>query len=667
MLLVSGGLSAQLDVELDSQSGRVGSISWDGFWLVRHDTATGSSTVEFGFDQLRGLPGLSAGTVSILCADFSWTPAGLRCREGQLRLPDGWLALEGGIGVSLEPTAVGRYRLMIDHPQLQATVDWSDDEGVRLTLDRMDSKILQPLLAGQAGVSSLGGQAAGQISLDNQGLTLDLAFQNHSFDTQDGLAAGDGLDFELSVAGRAEEDRYQLSFCQTAGELLLGPVYLPPPASPVCLETGLSLIESSRLDLTSLSFTDPGSLSMVGNASFEADENGWQFSRLALDAFELDLGGFWPRWLDGPFAAAGFPGLKATGLVHGSLSWRREGGSEVDIKARSLGVQDPRGRVGVQALDAALQGSDGQARLDLSWDSLELLEMVLGASQAKLVIDEVGLRLLEPVRMALLDGAIVVDGLAWLDLQGLESKLVLDARIEPVDLASLTGSLGLPELGGELSGRFPGVTFSDQRLAFTGGIEIDAFSGRIGVEELVVERLFGTAPALAAQVELERLDLLELTGAFGFGRMEGQASGRVRNLRLLDWRPVAMDARLYTHLDSPRRRISQRAVDNLSSLGGGGSAVISGTVLRIFEDFPYKQAGLACRLDNNICQIDGIGPHESGGFLIVEGRGLPRLDVVGHRRLVDWPRLTRQLLGMMEAESAEAAESHGGSGPGPVE
>jgi len=448
---------------------------------------------------------------------------------------------------------------------------------------------------------------------------------------------------------------------------LLGPIYLPSPAEPVVLETRLSLAEANQVRITKLKFTDPGSVSVAGSASIDSMNGDWRLADLTVEAFELDLEGMWPRWLDGPAAGAGFPDLEAAGLVHGSLRWQSDEMAQVHIRARSLDLRDPRERLSVHGLDAALEGTDQQARLSLSWESLGLLGLVLDSSRARLHYDEIGMRLLDPVRMGLLDGAVVIDGLAWLNLSGLESKLVLDARIEPVDLATLTGTLGLPELGGQLAGRFPGVTYSDQRLAFTGGIEIDAFSGRIGIDELVIERLFGTAPALAAQVELERLDLLELTGAFGFGRMEGEASGWVRDLRLLDWRPVAMDARLYTHLDAPRRRISQRAVDNLSSLGGGGSAVISGTVLRIFEDFPYQQAGLACRLDNNICQIDGIGPHESGGFIIVEGRGLPRLDVVGHRRLVDWPRLTRQLVGMMEAESAESAEDQSGSGPGTVE
>ncbi len=209
-------------------------------------------------------------------------------------------------------------------------------------------------------------------------------------------------------------------------------------------------------------------------------------------------------------------------------------------------------------------------------------------------------------------------------------------------MSELTRELGVVELGGTLAGRFPGVQYQEERLIFAGGIVMDVFSGEVEVDGLEIERPFGSLPALSAHVDLRRLDLLELTGAFDFGRMEGRMSGWVRELRLLDWRPVAMDARVFTHEDVPRRRISQRAVENLSSLGGAGGALLSGTVLRVFDDIPYRRAGLACRLSNNICHIDGVARHESGGFIIVEGRGLPRLDVVGHRRLVDWPQLLRQ-------------------------
>jgi hypothetical protein len=286
--------------------------------------------------------------------------------------------------------------------------------------------------------------------------------------------------------------------------------------------------------------------------------------------------------------------------------------------------------------------------LALDWQGLQLYGLAFAAASLELESGPEGVRLVQPLRMPLLDGAVVVEQLDWRPGDPDSQGFGFDARIEPLSLADLTRQLELPTFGGQLSGVFPGVRFADDVLSFTGGIDIQAFSGSISLAELAIERPFGTLPALRAQVELSRLDLLELTGAFNFGRMEGQLSGWARNLRLLNWRPVAMDARVFTHEDVRRRRISQRAVDNLSSLGGAGGALLTSTVLRVFDDFPYRRAGLACRLSNNICHIDGVARHESGGFYILEGRSLPRLDIIGHRRLVDWPQLISQLEAAME-------------------
>jgi hypothetical protein len=39
------------------------------------------------------------------------------------------------------------------------------------------------------------------------------------------------------------------------------------------------------------------------------------------------------------------------------------------------------------------------------------------------------------------------------------------------------------------------------------------------------------------------------------------------------------------------------------------------------------------------------------GYLIVEGRGLPRIEVVGFRRTVDWPTLVTRLRDATEGDT----------------
>ncbi|MEE4638700.1 MAG: hypothetical protein V2J42_08190 [Wenzhouxiangella sp.] len=650
-------------LELESGPGRLGPVSWDGAELQRRLGQSESSGLEIQLFGLRLLKSLPPGDLSLSCRHWVVAPERGRCTGGRLIAPEDWLALEGEMELEGSASDDTGHRLRLEHPQLALTLDWSPEIGLDIKLDRLDLAVLGPVLESRLALGTVGGSVSGSVRADRQGLRAELVTEGAFFDTPDGRFAGDGLDLALGLVTTAESEDLNLSVRQTAGELLLDTVYLPPPDQAIELEATLGLTVPGRMNIEGLRLEDPGSLSLRGSAELAAGESGWALQRLVIEALDARLSELWPRWLEGPAAAAGFPDFSARGQISGTLDWRVDGEARVDLQAEGLSLEDPRERAGVRGLNAELSGTDEALRVGLAWEALNLLGLPLGAGRARLHRDEVGLRLLDPVRVALFDGALVIDGLALLEPPALESKLVLDARIEPLDLARLTRALGLPELGGQLAGSFPGVTYRDQRLAFTGGIQIDAFSGRIDVQDLVIERVFGSAPALTAQIELERLDLLELTGAFGFGRMEGQASGWIRDLRLLSWRPVAMDARFFTHEDAPRRRISQRAVDNLSSLGGGGSAVISGTILRLFEDFPYQRAGLACRLANNICQLDGVARHESGGFLIVEGRGLPRLDIVGHRRLVDWPQLINQLAGMIERGSAQSGEGQGSAAP----
>jgi hypothetical protein len=117
--------------------------------------------------------------------------------------------------------------------------------------------------------------------------------------------------------------------------------------------------------------------------------------------------------------------------------------------------------------------------------------------------------------------------------------------------------------------------------------------------------------------------------------------------------PVAFDASFYTTPgDRSPRRIDQRAGSNLSSIGGGSggsvTAAMQGGFLRFFDSFRYDRLGLSCRLANDVCQMDGVAPAD-GGYYIVKGSGLPRIDVIGNQRRVAWTRLVRQLAAITES------------------
>jgi hypothetical protein len=69
---------------------------------------------------------------------------------------------------------------------------------------------------------------------------------------------------------------------------------------------------------------------------------------------------------------------------------------------------------------------------------------------------------------------------------------------------------------------------------------------------------------------------------------------------------------------------------------------LQGAMLKLFKTFGYKQIGLNCTLQGTVCQMSGLQT-TGDGYTIVEGSGLPRLQVIGHQTQVDWPTLVRRL------------------------
>jgi len=223
-------------------------------------------------------------------------------------------------------------------------------------------------------------------------------------------------------------------------------------------------------------------------------------------------------------------------------------------------------------------------------------------------------------------------------------RIEFGMTIDRIDFGKVSTALGLPAFAGELSGRIPRARYADDRIDFDGGLTLHLFDGTVQVSALAMERPFGVAPTLSADIALDDIDLQALTGVFDFGSISGRLDGRIGDLRLVDWQASAFDAELHT-VRSPgvRQRISQRAVQNISSVGDASIVgSLQGQLIGLFDDFGYGRIGISCRLENGICEMGGL--HSAGdGFTIVEGAGIPRLNVVGFNRRVDWPTLVERL------------------------
>jgi hypothetical protein len=192
----------------------------------------------------------------------------------------------------------------------------------------------------------------------------------------------------------------------------------------------------------------------------------------------------------------------------------------------------------------------------------------------------------------------------------------------------------------------PSVRYRDGELAVGGILLVRVFDGEVTLRNVRLEQPLDVVPRLQLDARATNIDLELLTRAFAFGRIEGRLEGRIDGLDMVAWRPVAFDAAFATpEDDSSRHRISQKAVDNISSIGGGGvGGAVSRSFLRFLEDFPYDRLGIRCRLENGICAMGGVAP-AADGYYLVKGRFIPpRLDVVGYADRVNWNSLVAQIM-----------------------
>jgi hypothetical protein len=327
----------------------------------------------------------------------------------------------------------------------------------------------------------------------------------------------------------------------------------------------------------------------------------------------------------------------------------------IDVNARAMAIEGLQGRWQWRDEDAreddASEDEIGASRI--AWSGGALFGLSLGASELKFLTEARNFRLLEPARIAILDGALQLESLRARNV-GLPSvAFIIDAEIQPLSVQHLSKAFGWPEFGGSLAGKISKLRMREGVLTLGTTLEARVFDGQVRVSDLKLEQPFGKWPRFYSNIALDRLDLELVTGAFSFGRITGRLSGEIKGLEMFAWSPIAFDAKLYTPPgDRSRRRISQRAVENIGSIGGGGAGVtaaLSSGFLRFFEEFNYAQLGISCRLHNEVCEMNGAAPAPNGGYYLVQGRGLPRIDVIGNSRRVDWPRLLQQLIAATES------------------
>lgn len=486
-----------------------------------------------------------------------------------------------------------------------------------------------------------------------------LAIAGAGLETADGAIAAENLGGRFALDMRFDGPRTSVGLdgALQGGEFLYGSAYVALPATPVGL-TIAAAGDARGWRLPTIAWRDGKALSAQGQAAFDP---GGDLQALDVALRSDDLAPLPARYLSGWLGSAGLGDLALDGALDARLRLDGEGLRDAEARLSQVTVRDGKDRFRFDGLDGDVRyvGGATPATSDLAWRGGQLYGLAFGATTLALRSADGRIGLRSPATLSAVGGTLRFDRFELRPPAGerrLEAGFGL--TLDGIDIGRLAQGFGWPAFRGTLGGRIPDARYANDRLSFEGGLDMAIFDGQVHVSSLAMERPFGVAPTLSADVALQGLDLLAVTEVFDFGSISGRLDGSIRDLRLVDWTATAFDAEFHTvPRKGERQRISQRAVQNISSVGDASFvSTLQGKLIGLFDDFGYRRIGIACRLQNTVCTMSGLegvaggaagdAPETSGsagGFTIVEGAGLPRLRVVGFNRHVDWPTLVERL------------------------
>lgn len=480
-----------------------------------------------------------------------------------------------------------------------------------------------------------------------------------TYNSDDGRIASDRLQLSGSAELRHQAGQTTLALALSAaqGQAYREPFFLDLAAHPLHLDVQLNLPDDAPLQLHLLHAQQigVGTLTLRG----EIDPHAWRAPPwLHLHANIEDARAASTLYLQPLLATHALQNTALSGAVQMQLDWRDGAPVAFSSHLQDVGVDIPRWHSTVENLEGELNwhaNDAARAQSQLQWRRGQIGRIPIAASTLRLSARARDITVQTPATLPLLDGGVRIQTLAIQNLGTPHMAAQFAARIIPISLSQLCQALGWPVFSGTLAGDLPGLRYQQRRLDLEGALHAAVFDGDIRISNLQILDPLGALPRIRTDLQLRQLDLTAVTSAFNFGRISGRLDGDVNGLRLLGWQPVAMDAHVYsTPGDRSRKRISQRAIDSISAVGGGPTGVLSRGFLRFFDAFAYRRIEWRCVLNNNICTMSGThAPATDGGYTLVQGQGVPRIDIIGHNPQINWPLLMAQLKAALNSPTVE--------------
>ena len=412
-----------------------------------------------------------------------------------------------------------------------------------------------------------------------------------------------------------------------AGQAYSDPVFLDFAAHPATLDfDGVLDTETLRFDAGSFALDHAGVMRAGGAASVDfAGETLLTEARIHLES--LALAAALPAYAQPFLVNTAFRDVAGGGTVRGDVEIAAGLPTQAVLELEGVSFGSDTAAVSLEGLRGALRWYDDASRTALAgtiddalfesrlaWDSGRLWGLELGPADLPFATTGRHFRLLGPATLPVFDGGSRDRHAARAACRDRGDVRALRCGDRADQRRAALARLRLAGIPGHARGQHPGPAAPPGRghaRRQPRGACLRRSRGRCS--ELSLRDPLGKYPRLFASIGIENLDLELVTRTFEFGMITGRLSGYISDLETFDWMPEAFDAFLFTPPeDRSKQRISQRAVTNLSSIGGGSgggvAAACRADCCGSSTTFGYDRLGLSCRLANDVCIMGGVLP-----------------------------------------------------------
>ncbi|MDD4962426.1 MAG: hypothetical protein PHI11_00755 [Gallionella sp.] len=583
--------------------------------------------------------------VKLRCARLLWQGQEVSCRDGSLDLLPG---VHFELNYHLAQQRVQLTMTAADNERWQLVGQFKGGAWqVAVQLQNAQLKrfaSLLPKTLPAVGQGALNGtiQASGKSSIVTDA-QVDVQFANLAFSDESGLHAGEKLAGAVKLTAQQQNKMWQWQgdVVWQQGEVFWQPLYLKTGKTGVYQFHAQGGFDGVMLQVADAVMTLPevGQVRLV--AQWDSQKKSLVDASVQGDNVSLDslFSQYALPFLDKSVLA------EATVTGHADVAWQyRQGKTQaVRLNLRDGGIVDGAKRFNLAGIHSSVNWLvDTPSVATLSFASGEVMGVPLGAVQWEMAMQGLQFNIAQ-AELPILGGALVVKDFE-LHRGEKDWHWQFAGAIKPISMEKLSAVAKLPKMLGTLSGMIPLVRYENNQINVGGALLLQVFDGTVVVSQLKFGDPFGRAPRVEANLNMRHLDLDLLTRTFSFGSVQGLIDVDVDNLIIQSWQALQFDARIVSSAGNYRKRISQKAVQNISSLGGSGAvAAIQRGVVGFFDTFGYDKIVWTCSLQNDVCYMGGVESTPSGVYTIIKGGGIPAITVMGYNRNVSWSELITRL------------------------